>query len=171
MRRFIILFGSLIFIFVSWSAFALFSNKSDHLFFIERSKNKKIVQYDVRLTRNDDILDSDPFSVYWVLENGARRELTQLQRTFAYGIDSYKKVEKNKFRISFVALKEREVTIERSEGSFRAITAINGKPSVLERVYVQSRERWTGLPQVIYVDLFGRNKETGSPVTERMSPK
>lgn len=171
MRRFIILFGSLIFIFVSWSAFALFSNKSDHLFFIERSKNKKIVQYDVRLTRNDDILDSDPFSVYWVLENGARRELTQLQRTFAYGIDSCKKIEKNKFRISFVALKEREVTIERSEGSFRAITAINGKPSVLERVYVQSRERWTGLPQVIYVDLFGRNKETGSPVTERMSPK
>ncbi len=171
MRRFIILFGSLIFTFVSWSSFALYPTKSDHLFFIERSKNRKIVQYDVRLTENDDILESDPVSVYWVLENGTRRDLNQIQKRFAYGIDSYKKLEKNRFRLFFVALKEREVTVEKSEGSFRAITPINGKPSVLEKVYVKSRERWTGLPQVLYVDLFGRNKETGSPVSERMVPK
>jgi hypothetical protein len=67
---FIILPGLLIFTFVSWSAFALYSRKNDHLFFIERSKNKNLVQYDVRLTENDNILDSDPVSVYWVLENG-----------------------------------------------------------------------------------------------------
>ena len=171
MRWFIILLGSLVLTFVSWSAFALYSSKNDHLFFIERSKNKKIVQYDVRLTENDNILDSDPFSVYWVLENGAQRDLTLIQRRFAYGIDSYEKLEKNKFRISFVALKDREVIVEKVEGIFRAIIAINGKPSVLERVYVQSRERRMGLPQVVYVDLFGRNKETGSPVKERMLPK
>ena len=171
MKWFIILFGSLIFIFISWSSFALYSSKSDHLFFIERSKNRKIVQYDVRLTENDDILESDPVSVYWVLENGTRQDLSQIQRRFAYGIDSYKKLEKNRLRVFFVALKGREVTLEKSESSFRAITSINGKPGVLERVYVESRERWTGLPQVIYVDLFGRDKETGSPVSERMVPK
>ena len=171
MRWFVILLSSLIFILASWSASALYSSKSDHLFFIERSKNRKIVQYDVRLTQDDDILDSDPLSVYWVLENGTLRDLTQIQRRFAYGIDSYKKLDKNKFRVTFVALKEREVTVEKSEGSFRAIAAINGKPSILERIYVESRERWTGLPQVVYVDLFGHTKETGSPVSERMVPK
>jgi hypothetical protein len=170
-RWFIVLLGSLIFTFVSWSAFALFSSKNDHLFFIERSKNKNLVQYDVQLTENDNILDSDPVSVYWVLENGTQRDLNLIQRRFAYGIDSYEKLEKNKFRFCLVALKGREVIVEKTEGSFRAITAINGKPSVLERVYVESRERWAGLPRVLYVDLFGRTKETGLPINERIVPK
>lgn len=171
MRRLVVLMGSLVLTVVLWSAFALSSSKSDHLFFIERSKNRKIVQYDVRLTESDNIYDSDPFLVYWILENGTRRDLTQLQRSVAYGIDTYKKLGENKFRVFFVALKEREVIVEKSEGSFRAITDINGKPSILERVYVESRERWIGLPKVVYIDFFGRNKETGSPVSERMVSK
>ena len=85
MRWFIVLLGSLIFTFVSWSAVALSSSKTDHLFFIERSKNKNLVQYDVRLTENDNIVDSDPVSVYWVLGNGMQQDLNLVQRRFAYG--------------------------------------------------------------------------------------
>lgn len=162
---------SLIFTLVCSSTFALSSSKNDHLFFIERSKNKHLVQYDVRLTENDNIHDSDPVSVYWVLENGRQRDLNLIQRRLAYGIDSYEKLEQNKFRVVFVALKNREVIIEKMEGSFRAITAISGKPSVLERVYVESRERVIGLPRVLYVDLFGRTRETGSLIHERIVPK
>jgi hypothetical protein len=150
---------------------ALSSIKNDHLFFIERSKNKHLVQYDVRLTEHNNIHDSDPVSVYWVLENGRQRDLNLIQRRFAYGIDSYEKLEKNKFKVVFVALKDREVIVEKMEGSFRAITAINGKSSVLERVYVESRERIAGLPRVLYVDLFGRTRDTGSPIDERIVPK
>jgi hypothetical protein len=167
----IVLLGSLIFTFVSWSTFALSSSKNDHLFFIERSKNKNLVQYDVRLTENDDILDSDPVSVYWVLENGRQGDLNIIQRRLAYGIDSYERLEKNKFRVVFVAFKDREVIVEKTEGSFRAITAINGQPSFLERVYVESKERLVGLPRVLYVDLFGRSKETGLSINERIVPK
>jgi hypothetical protein len=170
-KWFIVTSVSLIFTFVCSSPVALSSSKNDHLFFIERSKNKHLVQYDVRLTENDNIHDSDPVSVYWVLENGGQRELNLIQRRLAYGIDSYEKLEKNRFRVVFVALKGREVIVEKMEGSFRAITAINGKPSVLERVYVESREGVIGLPRVLYVDLFGRTRETGSPVNERIVPK
>ncbi len=171
MRWLTVLLSSLIFTFVSWSVFALFPSKNDHLFFVERSKNKNLVQYDVRLTENNDIVDSDPVSVYWVLENGMQRDLNLIQRRFAYGIDSYEKLEKNKVRVFFVALKNREVVVEKTEGSFRAITAINGKPSILERIYVESKEGWTGLPRVLYVDLFGRTKETGLSINERIVPK
>ncbi len=171
MRWLIVLLSSLIFTFVSWSVFAFFPSKNDHLFFVERSKNKNLVQYDVRLTEDNDILDSDPVSVYWVLENGTQRDLNLIQRKFAYGIDSYEKLQNEKLRVFFVALKEREVIVEKTEGSFRAITAINGKPSVLERVYVESTERWTGLPRVHYVDLFGRTKEMGLRINERIVPK
>ena len=171
MRWFIVLLGSLVFTSVLWSGFGLSSSENDHLFFIERSKNKNLVQYDVRLTENDNILDSDPFSVYWVLKNGTEQNLNLIQRRFAYGIDSYEKLEKNKFRVSFVALKDQAVIVEKTNGSFRAITTINGKPSILKRVYAEAKERLIGLPQVVYVDLFGRNKETDLPVSERMVPK
>jgi hypothetical protein len=170
-KWFIVTSVSLIFTFVCWSPVALSSIKKDPLFFIERSKNKHLVQYDVRLTENDNIHDSDPVSVYWVLENGRQRDLNLIQRRLAYGIDSYEKLEKNRFRVVFVALKGREVIVEKMEGSSRAITAINGKPGVLERVYVESREGVMGLPRVLYVDLFGRTRETGSPVNERIVPK
>jgi len=153
------------------STFALSSTKNDHLFFIERSKNKHLVQYDVQLTENDDILDSNPISVYWILENGKQRDLSMIQRRLAYGIDSYERLGKNKFKVVFVALKDREVIVEKMEGSFRATLAINGKVSVLERIYVESKEGLIVLPRVLYVDLFGRSKETGLPIQERIVPK
>jgi len=153
------------------STFALSSTRNDHLFFIERSKNKHLVQYDVQLTENDDILDSNPISVYWILENGKQRDLSMIQRRLAYGIDSYERLGKNKFKVVFVALKDREVIVEKMEGSFRATLAINGKVSVLERIYVESKEGLIGLPRVLYVDLFGRNRETGLPIQERIVPK
>ncbi len=171
MKWYIALLCSMIFTFVSWSAFALYPSGSDHLFFIARSKNKNLVQYDVRLAENDNILDSDPVSVYWVLENGKLQDLNAIQRRLAYGIDSYQKVGENRYKVFFVALKDREVTVEKEGGSFKAIITINGRPSILERVYVESRERWMGLPRVVYADLFGRDKETGLPVSERMVPK
>ena len=149
-------------------AFAVAFSRADHLFFIERSKNKNLVQYDVRLTENNDIAERDPVAVYWILENGAQRNLTSIQRTLAYGIDSYKRIDKNKFRVALVALKEREVIVERIEGFFRAVTLINGEPSVLEKIYVTSRENLFGLPKVLYIDLFGRSRETGSPTNERI---
>jgi hypothetical protein len=73
---------------------------------------------------------------------------------------------------SFLSLsKTGRSSLKRMEGSFRAIIAINGKPSVLEKVYVESKERLVGLPRVLYIILFGRTKETGLPVNERIVPK
>ena len=161
----------LIFGLVSSSAFAVSLNKTDHLFFIERSKNRNLVQYDVRLTEKNDIPDSNPVAVYWVLENGRQQDLNVLERKYAYGIDSHEKLEKNRFRLLLAALKDREVIVEEMKGSFRAVVAINGKPSVLERVYIMAKERLAGLPKVLYVDLFGRTKETGFPINERILPK
>jgi hypothetical protein len=55
-------------------------------------------------------------------------------------------------------------------GSYRAVVYINGKPSILERIYVESKERLTGLPKVLYIDLFGRTIEKGFLMRERIIP-
>jgi hypothetical protein len=143
-------------------------NKADHLFRIERSINKNVVQFDVRLMENSNLPDSSPVIVYWVLENGQREELTLIQQKYAYGIYSQEKLEKNKFRIFLVALKDREMIIEKIGGSYRALISVNGKRSILEKAYVKSKENWTGFPQGFHIDLFGRIKETGLPLEERI---
>jgi hypothetical protein len=55
--------------------------------------------------------------------------------------------------------------------SFKAMVSINGMESVLEKIYIKSEEKRNGLPKVLYIDLFGRTKETGLPVRERIVPK
>jgi hypothetical protein len=103
------------------------------------------------------------------LENGQQEELTLIQQKYAYGVHSQEKLEKNKFRIFLAALKDREIIIEKIGGSYRAVISVDGKRSILEKVYVKSKESWTGFPQVFHIDLFGRTKETGLPVEERIT--
>jgi Domain of unknown function (DUF4833) len=153
---------------VSWSVFARSWDKSGPLFIIERSKNKNYVQYDVRLTKNNDLPASNPVTAYWVLENGEQEELTLIERKYAYGIDLQEKLEQNKFRVLMVVLKNREIIVEKINGSFRAMVSIDGKQSILEKVYIESKERLTGLPKVLYIDLFGRTKGNGFPMRERI---
>ena len=120
------------------------------------------------MTENSNLHDSSPVIAYWVLENGQQEELTLIQQKYAYGIYSQEKLEKNKFRILLVALRDREIIIEKIGGSYRAVMLVNGKKSILEKAYVKSKESWPGFPQVLHIDLFGRIKETGLLMEERI---
>lgn len=151
-----------------WSVVATSWNDTEHLFFIERNKNKNVVHYDVQLMENNDLREPSPVVVYWVLENGRQEKLNLIQRKYAYGIDSQDKLEKNKFRILLVALKDREIIVERIDGFYKAAVFIGGKHSILEKVYVKSKEGLIGVPKVLYMDLFGWDIRTNLPIKERI---
>ncbi len=151
--------------------FAASGDRASHLFFIERSKNKNLVQYDILLTEHNDLFDSRPVNAYWVLENGRREELNSIERKYAYGIARQEKVDKDKFKVILAAFKGLEIIVERLNESFKAVVSINGRESILQKIYVKSEETRAGLPRVLYVELFGRNKETGLPVKERIAPR
>jgi hypothetical protein len=153
------------------SIFAVSEEKVSHLFFIERSKNKNLVQYDIRLTENSDLPDPGPINVYWILENGRREELNPIEREYAYGIVRQEKLDKDKFKVIVAGLKGLEIIVERMKDSFEATVSIKGRESILEKIYIKSEEKRTGLPKVLYIDLFGRTKETGLPIKERIAPK
>ncbi|MGZ3591697.1 MAG: DUF4833 domain-containing protein [Thermodesulfobacteriota bacterium] len=153
------------------SIFAVSEEKFSHLFFIERSKNKNLVQYDIRLTENSDLLDPGPINVYWILESGRCEELNPIERKYAYGIVRQEKLEKDKFKVIVAGLKGLEIIVERMNDSFKATVSINGRESILEKIYIKSEEKLTRLPKVLYIDLFGRTKEMGLPIKERIAPK
>ena len=158
-----------IFVLVSSSSFAAPPDGGSHLFYIERSKNRNLVQYDFKFEDNG-LPKSRPVTAYWVLENGRKENLTQLERKFAYGIDSQQRLGEDRFRVHLIPFKDREILIEKIDGLFRAIISISGKESVLEKIYVNAKERLARLPKVIYVELSGRTKESGLPVKERIVP-
>jgi len=167
----IILVSSVIFA-VGWLSAALaMCSKGYSLFRIERSKNKNIVQYDICVSENGDVRDSKPVTAYWVLENGEKHDLNVIQAKLAYGIDSQERLGENRYRIVLVAMKDRNIVVEKSAEGYRAITLISGEESILEKIYVESEERMLGLPKVHYVDLFGRAVKTDASVKERIIPQ
>jgi hypothetical protein len=171
MRSFVIVLVLVILSFFPQSILAVSGEKASHLFFIERSKNKNLVQYDIRLTKNSTLLDLRPVNVYWVLENGRHENLNPIEREYAYGIVHQEKLDENKFKVILAGLKGLEIIVERMNDSFKAMISINGRESILEKIYIKSEEKRTGLPKVLYIDLFGRTKETGLPIKERIAPK
>lgn len=152
--------------FFPWSLLTASQGKPVHLFFIERNKNKNIVQYDICLTGNNHPVNS--ITVYWVLQSGRREELNPVEKEYAYGIVSEKEIAKDKFRVHLAALKNREIIVEKIGGSFKAVLSIHGKESILEKVYVQAKEELLVNPRVLYVDLFGRTIRINLPVRERI---
>src|SRR4030067_1414860 len=161
MRSFIIALLLVILSLFPRSILAVSGEKANHLFFIERSKNKNLVQYDIRLTENSTLPDLRPVNVYWILENGRHEELNPIEREYAYGIVRQEKLDENKFKVILAGLKALEIIVERLNDSFKAMVSINGRESILEKIYIKSEAKSTGLPRVLYIDLFGRTKETG----------
>ena len=153
---------------VTGSAQSLSCFSTDHLFFIERNKNKNLVQYDVCLKDGTELIDQSPVKAYWVLENGETETLNLLENKLVYGVYSQRKLGTNRYVINLAALKTREIIVERVGDGYKAILLIDGKQSYLEKVYVESEERWSGLPKVHFVDVFGSAVNTNTPVKERL---
>ncbi len=153
------------------SVLAASGDDVSHLFFIERSKNKNLVQYDIRRTEKSDALNPKPVNAYWVLENGRREELSLIEREYAYGIVRQERLEEDKYKVVLAGLKQVEIIIERMKDSYKAVVSINGKESILERIYIKSEEKRGGLPKILYIDLFGRTRQSGFPIRERIVPK
>lgn len=149
-----------------WSAFSISQDKVVHLFFMERNINNNIVQYDLCLTGNSDLRDSNPVTVYWILGSGEREELNPFEKKFAYGIVSEEKIGKNKVRVRLAALKDQEIIVEKVGDSFRAVVFIQGNESILQKVYIEFKRG--SIPEVVYIDLIGRTIRKNITVKERI---
>jgi hypothetical protein len=169
MRR-TLCFGLVLFGTFFWLANHDARGAGQNLFHIERSINRNIVMYDVDTTEDGNLVGTAPVFVYWILENGEKSELNTIQRKFAYGIKSQERLGDNRYRIILSALEGREITVKKTDDGYKAFVLIDGRESILEKIYVESVERMVGLPKVLYIDVFGRDGQSAFPVTERIFP-
>lgn len=138
------------------------------LFAIERSKNKNVVRYDLRLDKSGLYDVRRPLDVYWSMlaEDGRRSELSALEWR-AYGFELLPNAKPSELGVRLIAVKGRPLSVRRRAGVFRAEISIGGQLAFLDSVFVATREV-APVPRVLYVELRGRRIGDERALRERL---
>jgi len=142
------------------------------LFIIARSKNANVVHYDARLTADGKLDPKEPVIVYWVMlaEDGRREELNWIEKRKAYGFDIKSDPSVNGYKMTVVCASQRQITVKKEGDAVRAELVIDGRPAVLEKMYINASDGLTG-PKVHYIELRGKDLQTGEKRFEKVVPK
>jgi len=146
--------------------------KTSPLFIIERSKNANVVHYDARLTADGKLDPKDPVIAYWVLsaEDGRREELSWIEKKKAYGFDIKPDPSVKGYKMTLVADPQRPITVKKVGDAVRAVGIIDGRPAVLEKMFIKASDGLTG-PKVEYLELYGKDLQTGGKRYQKIVPK
>ena len=143
----------------------------DALFHIERNKNANIVQYDARLGTDGLLHPEQPVVAYWVrlAEQGQTRELTWIQRKFAYGFTAKFNKDKNTATLDMAASLGRTIMVMLDGDDYRAMADINGVTSYVDKLYIHASGEGLST-RVDYIELYGFSVQDRSKQYERFTP-
>ena len=141
------------------------------LFWIERSKNANIIQYDARILPNGRLSPRNTVVAYWVrlAEQGQIEELSWMQEVFAFGFEELYDPDTDSASLEMVVDFGRDLTVLRVGDAYRVKTTINGMPAYLEKIFIEAHKRGF-LITVEYIDVYGVDARTGEPLLERFTP-
>jgi hypothetical protein len=141
-----------------------------NLLVIERNTNANVVHYDAGLTEDGALNPAEPVLVYWVMlaGDGSRKKLNWLEKKKAYGVKL--KAAGDGYTMTLAAAPWMSLALKKAGGVVRLEAPINGRPAVMEKMFIQSRSGLLG-PKVEYIDLYGKDLATGKPCRERILPK
>jgi len=142
------------------------------LFIIERSKNANVLHYDARLTAEGKLDPKEPVIAYWVLlaEDGRQEKLSWIEKKKAYGFTIKPDRSVKGYRMTLVAAPKRQIIVKKEKDGFRAEAVIDGRTAVLEKMYIDASDGLTG-PKVQYIEVYGKDLQTGEKRREKMVPK
>jgi Domain of unknown function (DUF4833) len=146
--------------------------KIQSLFIIERSKNANVVHYDAQLSADGKLNPKEPVIAYWVLlaKDGSREKLSWVEKKKAYGFTIKPDPSVNGYKMTLVAAPEKKITVKKEKDAVHAEAVIEGHPSVLEKMYINASDGVTG-PKVHYIEVYGKDMQTGEKRHEKMVPK
>ena len=149
------------------------SGVSNQLFYLQRDPNTNTVVYQLNVDRAGRLNDDEPVSMFWLRydEHGERKELSLIQRKFAYGLTA-SKLAADKYELKFAAYSKVRFFLLRSptDKSFHVYTTIAGKQLQLERVYLRIEGGTFWVPNVKYIEFKGLSTATREPLMERVLP-
>lgn len=145
------------------------------LFYLQRTLDKNTVIYELNYESNGELNKSKPVKVYWLdFDNGWKvSPLTFAQNMFAYGVESELVNEMEKvFKINLVSFKKIDLYLKPTgkEKRYQAHVSLNGKPSLLSKIFVKIVGGTYIKPVVSYIELIGKDLVTGELIREKIKP-
>jgi hypothetical protein len=146
--------------------------RTQPLFVIERSKNANVVHYDAQLTPDGNLDPDEPVIAYWVIlaQDGRRQELDWVEKMMAYGINLKPDPSVNGYQMTIVTAPQQSITVRKVGGAVRAEIVMDGRPAILQRIYINVSEELTG-PAVHYLEIYGLDVQTAEKRVQKIIPK
>lgn len=151
------------------------ANQKNMVFYVQRNHNINTIVYEINYNADNTINESEPIHAYWIryADNGEIKELSYLQKHYAYGVES-KLIDKEKktFKLNFVSYKERDIYLTHSatDNKYHAYININGKLSLFNKVFIQIEGGSFWVPHVKYVEISGLDISSKKSIVERFTP-
>ncbi|WP_343671566.1 DUF4833 domain-containing protein [Chitinophaga sp.] len=147
-------------------------NEPRQLFYIQRTPNSNTIVYDLNV--KDGKLDADePVNVYWIryADGGEKKPLNFIQRKFAYGI-KVKDLGQGKYELHSVAYTKKDLYLMKPTGQsdYHVYAKIGNSMAVLDRIYIEIDGGTFWHPNVLYIELKGKDMATGKEVKEQIKP-
>lgn len=141
------------------------------MFYIQKNTNPNTIVYAMKLGSDGNMDPKEPMEVFWrrYQEDGARKKLDWLEKTFAFDF-KVKPLEgkENTYAFSLVAMKGRQLYLTQTKtGDPNVFMKIDGKIARLERIYVMVDDS-KRIQSVNSMELFGRDYKTGKLIYEKI---
>jgi len=144
------------------------------MFYLQRTPNINTIIYELNYKSNGQIDADEPIHVYWIryTEPGKpKKELNYIQRKFAYGV-KVRQIKNDEWEIRLVSYDKIKLYLRKGEdGKFNVFININNQWAIFEKSYIKIDGGTFWSPNVIYIELFGREPETMKRVSYKVYPK
>jgi len=145
---------------------------SNQLFYLQRDPNTNTIICQLNVDKRGEINKNQPVNVFWMRygDKGEKKELSYIQRKFAYGIIS-KDLGNGQFELRFTSHKKLPMYLSKSvlDKKYHVYATINNKKMELERIFLRIEGGSFWFPNVKYVEIKGHDAALPSKqITERI---
>lgn len=153
------------------TSFPVPRNIPNQLFYLQRDPNPNTIICALNV-KNGQLDKEDPVRVFWIryTEQNQQKELSYIQRTFAYGIKS-RALSNEEYELNFVSYKKLPLRLAKSErdAGYYVYANVNQKKVILKRLYVHIEGGTLWKPNVKYIQVEGINASTGQHTVDRIT--
>ncbi|MBV9987713.1 MAG: DUF4833 domain-containing protein [Chitinophagaceae bacterium] len=149
------------------------AGNANQLFYLQRTTNTNTIVCELNLNSKGQLNEETPVHVFWIRyqEGGIKKELSYIQRVFAYGIKT-QPAGNGSYNMHFVSYKKQQMVLARSpkDNRYHVYATINQRPALLRRIFVKVDGGSFWSPNVVYMEMKGTDPVTGKEVMERVKP-
>jgi hypothetical protein len=143
--------------------------KNQLLFTLARTYNTNFINFEAQFAADGKFDAKDPVICYWILkEDKGQREGLNIFERKAYGFSVKSDNAAQRVVMTLNAIKDRMIKVYVQSDTARAELIINGRPSFLERIKIQSNGKMGKPP---FLEAFGHDIETGEATYEKIMSK